>query len=338
MKPYHVFRGISPRTYKEIKDLIRADFEIQVSEGTMPGLEERFEVLGESVKVHYYKTGKLLFQSSPANRAYARLVSEISRKFSLGLPGMEAEVPTRIPQNAKCHVGCDEAGAGEAFGSIFLGCVAVTGTENLKGLEQVFDDPDVKGFGEHDILEKYERIKRYCRIFVKRCEAPEVDRVNKNVLLDQRYEELLWEAISEEESTCVIVDDYGIGRGLKSFLEGLKSRGHFGIVEARADEKYAVCQAASVAARKCRLEEIRDLNREFCIEDEDGKTVCPGSGNAGNPQTARYLESFVRTYPSRELPPFVRRKWGNVRKFMQERDGQRISQYFGNESARKEQS
>ena len=144
-----------------------------------------------------------------------------------------------------------------------------------------------------------------------------MDETSKNTLLDQKYEELLVDTISgKEKKLCVIIDDYGIKRGLKSFLDKLHSRGNVVIVENKADEKYVACQAASVVARKERLEEIRTLNKKFSVQDESGKIIYPGSGNASNPQTTDYLEAFMKLNPSKDLPPFVRRKWSNVKKLL----------------------
>jgi len=140
---------------------------------------------------------------------------------------------------------------------------------------------------------------------------------------------LLDDAISGKEKLCVIIDDYGIKRELKLFLDNIRSQGNTVIIEHKADEKYAACQAASVVARKERLEEIRNINKEFSVQDESGKKIYPGSGNAANPQTAQYLESFMNLYPGKELPTFVRRKWSNVKKILQEKSNQKISGFFG---------
>ena len=81
MKPYHTFKSISHIVYQEIKDFIQLNYKIQISAKTSPGLEESFDILSESIKVHYYKKGKLLFQSSPTNKTYANLVSDINKNF-----------------------------------------------------------------------------------------------------------------------------------------------------------------------------------------------------------------------------------------------------------------
>jgi len=237
--------------------------------------------------------------------------------------------PKEIPSHIKYLIGCDEAGTGETFGSMFLGCVLVD-AENLKNLEQIFDIQNIKYLSEYEILDKYNKIKKYCKIFVKKCEASEIDLVSKNTLLDLKYTELLTEATSGKEKFCVIIDDYGITRELKSFLEKLRSNEDTIICENKADEKYAACQAASVVARKERFDEIRDLNKNFGVQDESGKIVYPGNGSASNPQTAQYLEAFMKKHPSKDFPPFVRRKWSNVQKLLQQKSNQKISQYFEN--------
>ena len=78
-----------------------------------------------------------------------------------------------------------------------------------------------------------------------------------------------------------------------------------------------------------RFEEIRNIDKEFGIQDESGKIVYPGSGNAGNPQTEKYLEAFMKLHHSTDLPPFVRRKWSNVKKLLQKKSNQKISGFFG---------
>jgi len=219
--------------------------------------------------------------------------------------------PKEIPSHIEYLIGCDESGTGETFGSMFLGCVLVD-AENLKSLEQIFDIQNIKDLSEYEILDKYNKIKKYCKIFVKKCEASEIDLVSKNTLLDLKYTELLAEATS----------------GKEKFLEKLRSNEDTIICENKADEKYAACQAASVVARKERFDEIRDLNKNFAVQDEFGKTVYPGNGSASNPQTAQYLEAFMKRYPTKELPSFVRRKWSNVQRLLQQKSNQKISQFF----------
>jgi len=327
LKPFHTFKKVSSSVYEEIKNFITSSYKIQILENKPKGLEESFNILDESIKVHYYKKGTLLFQSSPTNETYAKLISDIDEKFSLNSPDEEKQKVTMIPSGVKYFVGCDESGAGETFGSMFLGCVTIE-AENLKNIEKIFDNPNIKELEEDEILDKYEKIKKYCKVFKNKCEVSEIDQTSKNTLLDKKYEELLSDAISEKEKLCVIIDDYGIQRGLKFFFDKLSSKENTVIVEHKADEKYVVCQAASVVARKERLEEIRIINEKFGIQDESGKTVYPGTGNANNPQTREYLETYMKLYPKKDLLPFVRKKWSNVQKLLQEKSTQKISRFF----------
>ena len=212
MRSFHTFKNISPSVYQEIKNFINSRYKIRVSEKTLPGLAESFDILFESIKVHYYTKGKLLFQSSPTNKTYANLIPEIDRKFSLNsLDGIEQESIV-VPSDLKYFVGCDESGTGETFGSIFLGCVVVD-AGNLKNIQRIFDNPNIKNLEEYEILDKYDKIKKYCEIFENKCEASEIDERNKNTLLDQKYKELIGNAISGKEKLGVIIDDYGIQRG-----------------------------------------------------------------------------------------------------------------------------
>ncbi len=327
MNSYHTFKNISPSVYQEIKDFIRLKHEIQVLEKSSHGLKESFVISSEFIKAHYYTKGKLLFQSSPTNKAYAKLILELDTNFSLNTLDEIRQKPGAITSDVKFFVGCDESGAGETFGSMFLGCVIVE-AENMKNLERILDTNDIKGLNEYEILEKYNKIKKYCEVSKIKCGASEIDETSKNTLLDQKYEELLSGVISGKEKLCVIIDDYGIKRGLKLFLENLKSGGNVVVVEHKADEKYTACQAASVVARKERFEEIQNLNKEFNVQSKSGKTFYPGSGNAANPKTAEYLEAFMKLYPSKDLPPFVRRKWSNVQKLLQKKHSKKISRFF----------
>jgi len=328
LKSNHTFTNISRSEYQKIKEFINQRYKIRVLGKASPGLEESLDILSASIRVQYYAKGKLVFQSSPTNTAYADLVSKIDRKFSLNSIGEPAGISAGIPKDVKYFVGCDESGTGETFGSIFLGCVLVK-AGSLKNLERIFDSPDIKSLEEDEINQKYDKIKKYCQIYDERIEAFEIDETSKNTLLDQRYKKLLEKAVFGKEKICIIIDDYEIKRELRSFFDDFCAHGNSIVAESKADERYAACQAASVVARKKRLEEIRNLNKEFALEDGSGGKVCPGAGNAGNLQTEQYLELFLKQNQDKEFPSFVRRKWGNVKKLLQKKSNQSMDDFFG---------
>ena len=83
-----------------------------------------------------------------------------------------------------------------------------------------------------------------------------------------------------------------------------------------------------IEGKKERFEEIRNINKEFNVQDETGNKIYPGTGNASNPQTTQYLEAFMKLYPSKELPTFVRKKWSNVKKLLQKKSNHKISGFF----------
>ena len=82
------------------------------------------------------------------------------------MPDEIEQTPTLIPSDVKYVVGCDESGAGETFGSMFLGCVTID-AKNLKNIEKIFDNPNIKELEESEIFDKYDAIKKHCKIFMK---------------------------------------------------------------------------------------------------------------------------------------------------------------------------
>ena len=185
-----------------------------------------------------YKCGKDIYfdkNFKAKNNKFIPLQKDTKKPHRCQNSDNEKLKPKEIPSHIEYLIGCDEAGTGETFGSMFLGCVLVD-AENLKSLEQIFDIQNIKDLSEYEIIDKYNKIKKYCKIFVKKCEASEIDLVSKNTLLDLKYTELLAEATSGKEKFCVIIDDYGITRELKSFLEKLRSNEDTIICENKADE------------------------------------------------------------------------------------------------------
>jgi len=99
---------------------------------------------------------------------------------------------------------------------------------------RILESPGTKEFGERGILEKYRLITNYCKVFETGCNASEIDRTDKNAPLDQKYKELIGNAIPGKEKMCVIIDDYGIKGDLKSLFETLNLQGDKVIVEHRS--------------------------------------------------------------------------------------------------------
>ena len=116
----------------------------------------------------------------------------------------------------------------------------------------------------------------------------------------------------------MIIDDYGIRYELTSYVNELKKQGIEIIVKNKADEQYTACKIASLVARKARMDEIENINNTNVLVDNETKDmVVPGTGAASNPMTEKYLVMYRKKMPDAELPPFVRRKWANIRKIEQ---------------------
>jgi ribonuclease HII len=104
------------------------------------------------------------------------------------------------------------------------------------------------------------------------------------------------------------LDDFGIGPTLKRFLNFLEKQGAEVVVTSNADDKYLEAKTASLVAKRTREAVMKAINEnpEFRI---DGLSV--GSGNAGDPQTVKWLEKWRAS--GKPWPWFVKRSFRTVR-------------------------
>ncbi|RLF03266.1 MAG: hypothetical protein DRK00_09010 [Thermoprotei archaeon] len=128
--------------------------------------------------------------------------------------------------------------------------------------------------------------------------------------MDVTYQQILNMFFRKVEmSKCrIVVDDYGVSRMLRHFLNFLEKQGAEVVVTHEADERYLEVKAASLISKRIREEVIKRINEnpEFQVE---GLTV--GSGNANDPQTLKWLERWHAS--GREWPWFVKRSFRTVR-------------------------
>jgi len=171
----------------------------------------------------------------------------------------------------------------------------------------------------HEINELINATKNNFKYVIKQYTPNEIDSVSKIVLLDRGYIELISKVISNVANSVIIIDDYGISRELRSYLNELEKNGHKMIVKYNADEEYTACKIASLVARYARINEVDNINKKYKLIDE--RTNCniiPGAGSASNTQTKRYLIEYRKQNPYSNFPPFVRTKWRNVQQIEDE--------------------
>jgi hypothetical protein len=89
------------------------------------------------------------------------------------------------------------------------------------------------------------------------------------------------------------IDDYGAGPLLTQAISAWRGDGAHVLLQPKADDEHLAARAASVAARAARAREFEGLRAEV----SDGPL---GTGNAGHPQTLRWMKrrAAVRPWPS----------------------------------------
>lgn len=313
MKPWIVIKELNDKNYNIIKKLIQGSFLIK-SKVRSNGIKDAFEVIQEKKKVSftYYENKKLMIQSNPDNNIYIELINIVSKIIPIEIEKDTKQISLEENLNYKFHIGCDEAGVGETFGSMYLGC-ALINHNNLKKIDDLIKHKNIRQLDHFEVNKLIDKTTNKFRFIIKRYTPNEIDSDSKIVLLDKGYIELISKIINKISNSVIVVDDYGVSNELRTFLSRLTKKGHKIIVKHSADEEYTVCKVASLVSRYARLKELDDINRKYKLVDnikECGLT--PGTGSPSNSQTVRYLIEYRKQNPFSNFPSFVRKKWKNV--------------------------
>jgi len=309
-----VFPYLSGVEFQAVKDNLKQRFSL-VTKTIQKGTLEAFEIVTPEGKINfkYYKKGKLMIQSSPSNSVYASIVDEITNSFSKVLDNKIEVIPKKENElTSDYYIGCDEAGVGETFGSMFLGC-AIISQDNLKKICNVIRGKNIRELTSNEINYIYNEISNLFNSEIKTYSASEIDAGSKNQLLDGGYIELINRILDGKSKASVVIDDYGIRDEMKKFVTSLESQGIEVIAINKADEQYTACKIASLIARKARIKEIENINKTNFLESQtSNELILPGNGSPSNPNTARYLIEYRKKFLTLEFPSFVRKKWKNV--------------------------
>ena len=327
MDPNTVFDGIDDSKFNEIKKIVDSQFKYKTKE-PQQGVKESLiiDTTEGNISLTYYSKGKVLLQSSPSNSVYAKLADDLANTLSVS-PTKKVEV---IPKEeseliSDYYIGCDEAGAGESFGSMFLGCALIP-KENLEAICNIIKGKNIRQLTKHEVNQTYNAISSLFDSAIKIYSAAEIDAGSKNVLLDRGYIQLISKIIEGKSKFSIVIDDYGTRHEMNKFASSLKTQDAEVIIKNKADEQYTACKIASLIARKARIEEVNYIDNTNSLVDQTTKDlISPSTGAASNPNTARYLIEYRKKFPTAEFPPFVRKKWKNVMeidtKYPRQREG-----------------
>jgi len=287
LNPNTVFENLTSGDYEKIVNELETRFTL-IDRPTPQGTKEAFTIKTTEGKINftYYNNGKFMIQSSPTNSVYVSIAQEISKSLSITPYEKEEIIPKEESELiSEYYIGCDESGAGESFGSMFLGC-AIIPKKNLEPICDIVKGKNIRQLNQREVTQILNAISNKFESNVKIYSPAEIDAGSKNVLLDRGYIGLINSAIQGKSKISIVVDDYGIRHELQKYLNKISSENITVIVKTKADEEYTASKLASLIARKARMDEINHINNTNVLVDNDTKEmIIPGSGAASNKMT-----------------------------------------------------
>ncbi|HLC37355.1 MAG TPA: hypothetical protein VJJ53_01075 [Candidatus Nanoarchaeia archaeon] len=317
MNNNYVFENVPDNMVLEIKDYLKKQGnsinQKQLPQGTIDCFS--IEKNGEKITANHYSSKKFMLQGNPNSESFHNLSKELITKFNLNATTkMQSKIAVidELKINREGFIGCDESGAGECFGSMFLGCAYIKKQE-LAYLKKFLGNKDIKRLDKSQVYNIFNDLEGKFSYNIKIISSNELDEHSKNVLLDKGYRELIESLPYDFSKQCIILDDYNTGIDLNTKLDELRELGSEIIVQHKADENYVCAMLASVVARRARFKHMEDLrNDNILIDPETGNKVFFESGSPSNPEVENYLKTFRKLYPHSDFPSFVRMKWKNI--------------------------
>lgn len=297
-------------TWRDIKDSVAEKIKAYLldkggSEEKVKSQYEVWRIKFSDSNLTYYKNGSLY--STPSN-SNDPVVFEAWKKID-SIAQTTYILPTR-----DFLIGFDETGKGEVIGHMILTGL-VFPKEIFEKINCIVGPADTKKRHEFEYWDKIFKDLNSLRSegfdFINEKVSPwQIDRFNINKIMDITYQRILNIFLRKVpvSRSRIILDDYGIGQPLKRFLKFLEKKGAEIIVMSRAEDRYLEARTASLISKRMREALLRSINEnlEYKI---DNLTV--GSGNAGDPQTIKWLERWYKS--GKAWPWFVKRSFKNVR-------------------------
>ncbi len=204
------------------------------------------------------------------------------------------------------RIGLDETGKGEIFGDMIL-CGAALDQDVPEWVAKMIWSFNTKRKRPAEVWNKVGGILDKCRLQyrITHVRPKDVSRGRTTDAMDAAYIGII-ESFDPRLGDRVVLDDYGIGTGMRRYLAGLKCEV---IVRTKADDKYAEVRTASILAKREHVVMMDGINSNplYVVGGRH-----PGSGNCGDVATKRWLRAWMDT--GRKWPYFVRTWWTPVQK------------------------
>jgi len=193
--------------------------------------------------------------------------------------------------------GVDEAGRGPVMGPLVICGISIDKDDLLRELG-VKDSKKLSRTKREDLSEKIARVAS--GIEIVEITASEIDILREEMTLNKLEAKVFASIIKKLAPQIAYVDaaDVDEKRFADDILQEIGSPMDI-ISRHKADDTYPVVSAASILAKVRRDEQVRR------IEEEIGEPI--GSGYTSDPNTIRFLESWLDRYG--ELPPHTRKSW-----------------------------
>ena len=284
----------------EIKDLIRSYGAIE--DGTLKSDAEIWRLRIDRSIFTLYKTGTL-YNDQMAGGQMLELRERIS---ALCTPGFERT-------GREIMIGLDETGKGEVAGDEVL-CGVCFPSELYREIAKMVGATDTKSRHTSkywDALSSRigQLASRGLDFYIERISPQDVDKYNINRLMDEAYKGIISHLTHEGSPgrTSIVLDDYNIGDGLRSYLRGLEEAGTEVIVTNRADDRFLEAKLAAALAKAERGRIMAGINAEFQI---NGLSI--GSGSPADERTTKWLLAWKGS--GQPWPWFIKTSYSTIRK------------------------
>ncbi len=264
---------------------------------------EEWRIKLSDATITYYKKGTLFITESNDES-----VVEV-HNFVSSLIGSRF-----VPSTKKYLIGFDETGKGEVLGhTVLVGVIIPTNIFSEVERDIGVADSKVKHNIDYwdDIFRKIDFYQsKGLQFLIQKIPPWHFDKYNINKLLDITYQRLLLYLTRNGSlhDTRIVLDDYGAGFHLNKYLKALAEAGAEVIKTSKADDIYLESRVASLIAKREQQKVLEAISRnpEFQI---DGISI--GSGNAGDPNTLKWLKAWKAT--GQQWPWFVKRSFKTIR-------------------------
>lgn len=199
-------------------------------------------------------------------------------------------------------IGCDEAGRGPVFGSMFIGCVYANKSQLS---DQIDDSKNLKTEKIHTLAEEIKNTEGI-DYTVLEVTVDQID--NSDTLTDLTARCISDGILSLPITEEVIVDCFTNDENkAQNMIEDYLQNKNYQIrPEFKADENYPIVGAASILAKSHREHHVDQLKSEY------GDI---GSGYPSDPNTQEFLDNYVSE--NRSLPPFARKSWNTSQNILE---------------------